>query len=40
MDTRPDGTQGRTDLEPFWPSRRSHHFDQICRRALGAPARG
>ncbi|MGF1427739.1 hypothetical protein [Kitasatospora sp. LaBMicrA B282] len=21
---------GRQDLEPFWPSRQPHHFDQTC----------
>jgi hypothetical protein len=40
MQTTLDGTPGRSDLEPFWPSRRPHHFDQICPGAPGAPGRG
>lgn len=24
---------GRTDLEPFWPSRQHHDFDRVCCRA-------
>ncbi|MEU3341673.1 hypothetical protein [Streptomyces sp. NPDC006668] len=29
---------GRTDLEPFWPSRQHHDFDRVCCRAMNAPA--
>ncbi|MDX3849512.1 hypothetical protein PV679_04700 [Streptomyces sp. AK02-01A] len=29
---------GRTDLEPFWPSRQHHDFDRVCCRARNAPA--
>ena len=29
---------GRSDLEPFWPSRQDHDFDRVCRRAKNAPA--
>ncbi|MBD0672866.1 hypothetical protein BU198_19640 [Streptomyces sp. CBMA156] len=25
-----DSRQGRFDLEPFWPSRQPHLFDQTC----------
>ncbi|PJN01322.1 hypothetical protein CG740_21620 [Streptomyces sp. CB01201] len=31
-------TTGRTDLEPFWPSRQDHDFDRVCCRATNAPA--
>jgi hypothetical protein len=39
METTTDGTAGRSDLEPFWPSRQPHLFDQTCPGALGAPGR-
>jgi hypothetical protein len=29
---------GRSDLEPFWPSRQHHDFDRVCCRALNAQA--
>nr|WP_246042870.1 MULTISPECIES: hypothetical protein [Streptomyces] len=29
---------GRSDLEPFWPSRQDHDFDRVCCRAVNAPA--
>lgn len=29
---------GRSDLEPFWPSRQDHDFDRVCCRATNAPA--
>lgn len=29
---------GRSDLEPFWPSRQHHDFDRVCCRAKNAPA--
>lgn len=29
---------GRTDLEPFWPSRQHHDFDRVCCRAKNAQA--
>lgn len=29
---------GRSDLEPFWPSRQDHDFDRVCCRAKNAPA--
>ncbi|WP_261994112.1 hypothetical protein [Streptomyces sp. t39] len=29
---------GRTDLEPFWPSRQHHDFDRVCCRAVNAQA--
>ncbi|MFE0465030.1 hypothetical protein ACFW1A_37825 [Kitasatospora sp. NPDC058965] len=25
-----DASRGRQDLEPFWPSRQPHLFDQTC----------
>ncbi|MDH6119963.1 hypothetical protein ABH930_001203 [Kitasatospora sp. GAS204A] len=25
-----DSSRGRQDLEPFWPSRQPHLFDQTC----------
>lgn len=25
-----DSSRGRSDLEPFWPSRQPHLFDQTC----------
>ncbi|MFF2041974.1 hypothetical protein ACGFZP_12440 [Kitasatospora sp. NPDC048239] len=25
-----DSSRGRFDLEPFWPSRQPHLFDQTC----------
>jgi hypothetical protein len=28
-----DTGTGRSDLEPFWPSRQEMHFDLWCRRA-------
>lgn len=31
-----DGGPGRLDLEPFWPSRQPHHFDQTCPGSPGA----
>ncbi|WP_255743571.1 hypothetical protein [Streptacidiphilus sp. ASG 303] len=34
--TTTDGAGGRHDLEPFWPSRQGHHFDQTCPRVPGA----
>ncbi|MCP3817482.1 hypothetical protein NLX86_04820 [Streptomyces sp. A3M-1-3] len=29
---------GRSDLEPFWPSRQHHDFDRVCCGATIAPA--
>ncbi|WTP19003.1 hypothetical protein OHT93_10405 [Streptomyces sp. NBC_00191] len=29
---------GRTDLEPFWPTRQHHDFDRVCCRAVNARA--
>ncbi|MCX5413043.1 hypothetical protein [Streptomyces sp. NBC_00059] len=29
---------GRSDLEPFWPSRQHHDFDRVCCRAWNALA--
>ncbi|MEV3931813.1 MULTISPECIES: hypothetical protein [unclassified Streptomyces] len=29
---------GRSDLEPFWPSRQHHDFDRVCCRARNAQA--
>ncbi len=29
---------GRSDLEPFWPSRQHHDFDRVCCRAWNAQA--
>ncbi|MFE0047316.1 hypothetical protein [Streptomyces albireticuli] len=29
---------GRTDLEPFWPSRQHDDFDRVCCRATSAQA--
>ncbi|WP_263453101.1 hypothetical protein [Streptomyces griseocarneus] len=29
---------GRSDLEPFWPSRQHHDFDRVCCRASFAQA--
>ncbi|WP_370418871.1 hypothetical protein AB8O64_10410 [Streptomyces sp. QH1-20] len=29
---------GRSDLEPFWPSRQHHDFDRVCCRATFAQA--
>ncbi|WSB03187.1 hypothetical protein OIE54_30320 [Streptomyces sp. NBC_01794] len=29
---------GRSDLEPFWPSRQHHDFDRVCCRAVNAQA--
>ncbi|MFJ9208774.1 hypothetical protein [Streptomyces sp. NPDC102264] len=29
---------GRSDLEPFWPSRQHHDFDRVCCRARNASA--
>ncbi|MDF2256197.1 hypothetical protein [Streptantibioticus ferralitis] len=34
-----DTATGRSDLEPFWPSRQAHHFDRLCCRATSARAR-
>ncbi|WP_308365653.1 MULTISPECIES: hypothetical protein [unclassified Streptomyces] len=31
-------SSGRSDLEPFWPSRQHHDFDRECCRAKNAPA--
>ncbi|WSZ44955.1 hypothetical protein OG429_12290 [Streptomyces sp. NBC_00190] len=31
-------SSGRSDLEPFWPSRQDHDFDRVCCRAKNAPA--
>ncbi|KJS54349.1 hypothetical protein VM98_19520 [Streptomyces rubellomurinus subsp. indigoferus] len=31
-----DGRRGRPDLEPFWPSRQPHLFDQTCPGSPGA----
>uniref|UniRef100_J1S1L6 Uncharacterized protein n=1 Tax=Streptomyces auratus AGR0001 TaxID=1160718 RepID=J1S1L6_9ACTN len=28
-----DTATGRSDLEPFWPSRQAHAFDLLCCRA-------
>ncbi|MGW1142436.1 hypothetical protein [Streptomyces zhihengii] len=33
-----DTATGRTDLEPFWPSRQHHDFDRVCCRAVNAQA--
>ncbi|MDH6575246.1 hypothetical protein P3T29_000870 [Kitasatospora sp. MAP5-34] len=30
MNNVADSAQGRFDLEPFWPSRQPHLFDQTC----------
>nr|WSW46163.1 hypothetical protein OG296_25375 [Streptomyces sp. NBC_01001] len=30
-------SNGRSDLEPFWPSRQDHDFDRVCRRVKNAP---
>ncbi|MDH6114064.1 hypothetical protein P3T36_002885 [Kitasatospora sp. MAP12-15] len=30
MHTTVDSSRGRQDLEPFWPSRQPHLFDQTC----------
>ncbi|WP_280723998.1 hypothetical protein [Kitasatospora sp. MAA4] len=30
MHTTVDSSRGRHDLEPFWPSRQPHLFDQTC----------
>ncbi|WP_035796117.1 hypothetical protein [Kitasatospora mediocidica] len=30
MHTTVDSSRGRPDLEPFWPSRQPHLFDQTC----------
>ncbi|MFF8811955.1 hypothetical protein [Streptomyces pactum] len=34
-----DAATGRSDLEPFWPSRQAHHYDRECCRASDARAR-
>ncbi|MEU6172642.1 hypothetical protein ABZ832_11995 [Streptantibioticus parmotrematis] len=34
-----ENATGRTDLEPFWPSRQAHHFDRECCRAIPARPR-
>ena len=34
-----DTATGRSDLEPFWPSRQAHHFDRECCRAMSARVR-
>ncbi|WP_267886042.1 hypothetical protein [Kitasatospora azatica] len=31
-----DSSRGRQDLEPFWPSRQPHLFDQTCPGSLRA----
>ncbi|WP_442809394.1 hypothetical protein [Streptomyces sp. NBC_01335] len=31
-------SSGRSDLEPFWPSRQHHDFDRVCCRARNAQA--
>lgn len=31
-------SSGRSDLEPFWPSRQDHDYDRECCRAKNAPA--
>ncbi|PWK73356.1 hypothetical protein BCL76_102381 [Streptomyces sp. CG 926] len=31
-------SNGRSDLEPFWPSRQDHDYDRECCRAKNAPA--
>ncbi|MFC5071708.1 hypothetical protein ACFPN0_08965 [Kitasatospora cinereorecta] len=31
-------SSGRSDLEPFWPSRQHHDFDRVCCRAWIAQA--
>ncbi|WP_281278574.1 hypothetical protein [Streptomyces tateyamensis] len=36
MPTTVDASRGRQDLEPFWPSRQPHLFDQICPGAQRA----
>lgn len=28
-----DSATGRSDLEPFWPSRQAHAYDRLCCRA-------
>jgi hypothetical protein len=30
MHTTVDSSRGQQDLEPFWPSRQPHLFDQTC----------
>ncbi|WUC93337.1 hypothetical protein OG710_06795 [Streptomyces sp. NBC_00525] len=34
----PHTSTGRSDLEPFWPSRQHHDFDRVCCRAPSASA--
>ena len=31
-------SSGRSDLEPFWPSRQHHDFDRVCCRAWNVQA--
>ncbi|MDX3234311.1 hypothetical protein PV392_01130 [Streptomyces sp. ME03-5709C] len=31
-----DTSTGRSDLEPFWPSRQQYQFDRECCRAVPA----
>ncbi|WP_267881099.1 hypothetical protein [Streptomyces sp. BoleA5] len=31
-----DTATGRSDLEPFWPSRQEYQFDRECCRAVPA----
>lgn len=38
MASHPHTSSGRSDLEPFWPSRQHHDFDRKCCRAKNAPA--
>ncbi|MFC0848687.1 hypothetical protein ACFH04_34010 [Streptomyces noboritoensis] len=38
MASYPNPATGRSDLEPFWPSRQHHDFDRVCCRAMNAPA--
>ncbi|MER7112419.1 hypothetical protein [Streptomyces sp. NPDC000229] len=33
-----DTATGRSDLQPFWPSRQHHDFDRVCCRATNASA--
>lgn len=36
VNTTVDSSRGRQDLEPFWPSRQPHLFDQTCPGSLRA----
>ncbi|WP_328539153.1 hypothetical protein [Streptomyces sp. NBC_00344] len=37
MDSYRNTSAGRSDLEPFWPSRQHHDFDRVCCHATQAP---